>query len=363
VDQESGGGRPWTGSRPARLALPAAGLAAGLVLPWTIYPPVAVDILCWGLFAVAIDLLLGQAGLLSFGHAAFWGGAGYATGLVAVHTGAPFPVALLAGAGFAMLLAVPIGLLAIRRTGIYFAMVTLAFAQTLYYLANKWRGLTGGENGLQDVPRSLPGYDVSQPFRFYYAVLPVVVLALWLAWRVVRSPFGRVLTAVRDNPERARSLGYPVDRYKLAAFVVSAGLTGLGGGLFTLAHGFASLDGLYWTSSGQGVLMTVLGGIGTLWGPLLGAGAVVRLQDWLSTSGFNGPGIILGGVFIAAVLVFRSGIWGSGAALLRRFATPGAARAGVPAANLSRPDGDAPGLASDPAAGPGTRRDPALYSD
>jgi branched-chain amino acid transport system permease protein len=125
---------------------------------------------------------------------------------------------------------------------------------------------------------------------------------------------------VRDNPERARSLGYPVDKYKLAVFVISAGLTGLGGGLFTLAHGFASLDGLYWTTSGQGVLMTVLGGIGTLWGPLVGAGAVVRLQDWLSTSGFNGPGIILGGVFVVSVLVFRRGVWGTGSSVLRRLA-------------------------------------------
>jgi branched-chain amino acid transport system permease protein len=343
--------------------LPLVGVVVGLVLPWTIYPPVAVDILCWGLFAVAIDLLLGHAGLLSFGHAAFWGGAGYASGLIALHTGAPFPVAMLAGAGFAMLLAVPIGWLAIRRTGIYFAMVTLAFAQTLYYLANKWRGLTGGENGLQDVPRSLPGYDVSQPFQFYYAVLPIVAVALWLTWRVVRSPFGRVLTAVRDNPERARSLGYPVDRYKLAVFVISAGLTGLGGGLFTLAHGFASLDALYWTSSGQGVLMTVLGGIGTLWGPLVGAGVVVRLQDWLSTSGFNGPGIILGGVFIVAVLVFRRGIWGTGAALPRRCPGFRPSAGGRAALNLSRDDGDPSGLASGPGQGPEKRRDPALYSE
>ncbi|NUP50755.1 MAG: branched-chain amino acid ABC transporter permease, partial [Catenulispora sp.] len=255
-----------------------------------LYPPVAIDILCWGLFAVAIDLMLGYAGLLSFGHAAFWGGAGYASGLIALHTGVPFPVAVAFGAVFAMAIAVPIGLLAIRRTGIYFAMVTLAFAQTLYFLANKWRDLTGGENGLQGVPRSMPGFDITEPFSFYYAVLPIVALALWFAWRVVRSPFGRVLVAVRDDPERARALGYPVDRYKLMVFVMSAGLTGLGGGLFTLAHGFVSLDALYWTTSGQGVLMTVLGGIGTLWGPLVGAGAVVRLQDWLSTSGFEGPG-------------------------------------------------------------------------
>jgi branched-chain amino acid transport system permease protein len=293
------------------------------------YPPVAVDILCWGLFAVAVDLMLGYTGLLSFGHAAFWGGSAYATGLIALHSGLPFVVTVAGGTVFAMLLAVPIGLLAIRRTGIYFAMVTLAFAQTVYFLANKWRGLTGGDNGLQGIPRSLPGFDVSQPFSLYYAILPITAAALWLAWRCVHSPFGRVLVAIRDNPERARALGYPVDRYKLLVFVISAGLTGLGGGLFTVSHGFASLDGLHWTTSGQGVLMTVLGGIGTLWGPLIGAGAVVKLQDWLSTSGFNGPGIVLGGVFILVVLVFRRGVWGTVADLVGRRRTAPAAAVAV----------------------------------
>lgn len=298
-----------------RLALLAAGIVVGVVLPSTMYPPVAIDILCWALFAVAVDLLLGFTGLLSFGHAAFWGGSAYASGLVAIHSGLPFPVAVLAGAVFAMLLAVPIGILAIRRTGIYFAMVTLAFAQTIYFIANKWRGVTGGENGLQGIPSSLPGFDTSQAETLYFLVLPITAAALWLAWRTVHSPFGRVLTAIRDNPERAQALGYPIDRYKLQVFVISAGLTGLGGGMFAVSHGFVSLDALYWTTSGQGVLMTVLGGIGTLWGPLIGAGVVVKLQDWLTTSGFNGPGIILGGVFILVVLLFRRGVWGTVAGL------------------------------------------------
>lgn len=301
-----------------RTGLLVAAVAIGVILPWTMYPPVAIDVLCWGLFAVAIDLMLGYTGLMSFGHAAFWGASSYVTGQVAIHSGLAFPIVVAVGTLAAMALAVPIGFLAIRRTGIYFAMVTLAFAQTAYFLANKWRAVTGGENGLQGIPRSLPGFDVSEPFYLYYAVLPITAAALWLAWRTVHSPFGRVLVAIRDNPDRARALGYPVDRYKLLVFVISAGLTGLGGGLFAVSHGFTSLDSLYWTTSGQGVLMTVLGGIGTLWGPLIGAGAVVKLQDWLSTSGFNGPGIILGGVFILVVLVFRRGVWGTLSGLLTR---------------------------------------------
>ncbi|MEV0720839.1 branched-chain amino acid ABC transporter permease, partial [Asanoa sp. NPDC050611] len=166
-----------------RWVLLAAGLAVAFWLPNGLYPAVAVDMLCWALFAVAVDLLLGYTGLLSFGHAAFWGTSAYATGLVAIHAGVPFPVAVLAGALVAAALAVPIGYLAVRRTGIYFAMVTLAFAQMIYYIANNRRGLTGGENGLQSVPRELFGLDLTDAYYFYYAALPVVLLGLWAAWR------------------------------------------------------------------------------------------------------------------------------------------------------------------------------------
>ncbi|OLB78451.1 MAG: branched-chain amino acid ABC transporter permease, partial [Actinobacteria bacterium 13_2_20CM_2_71_6] len=254
-----------------------AGLAVALALPWLIYPPVALDVAAWALLAVALDLLIGFTGLLSFGHAAFWGTAAYAAGLVALHTPVPFPVAVLGGAVVAGALAVPIGYLAVKRAGIYFAMVTLAFAQLVYFVGNQWRGLTGGENGLQDIPRTLFGVDLSDPFFFYYAALPLVLAGLLAAWRIVRSPFGRVLVAIRDNPARARALGYPVARYKLLVFVLSATLAGLAGGLHAIGHGFASLDDLHWTTSGKAVLMVVLGGIGTLWGGALGAGLVVQL--------------------------------------------------------------------------------------
>ncbi|GAA1809266.1 branched-chain amino acid ABC transporter permease [Actinomadura chokoriensis] len=308
----------------------AIGLAAALALPWMVYPPVAMDIACWALFAAAVDLLLGFTGLLSFGHAAFWGGSAYCTGLIALHSGLPFPVAILGGAAFAALLALPIGYLSVRLTGIYFAMVTLAFAQMVYFIANQWRDATGGENGLQGIPRELFGLDLSEPFSFYYAGLPFVLAGLFAAWRIVRSPFGRVLVSIRDNPARARALGYPVDRYKLLAFVLSAGLSGLAGGVFAIGHGFASLEGVYWTTSGQAVMMVILGGIGTLWGGAIGAALVVQLQDYLATAGFQETGIVTGSIFIVIVLLFRRGIWGTARHLLaarRRAARPGAGQA------------------------------------
>lgn len=311
--------------RPAwiRAALLVAGLLFAFGLPWTLYPPVATDILCWGLFAVAFDLLLGHAGLLSFGHAAFWGTSAYVTGNIAIHSGLPFYAAVLGGGVAAALLAAPIGWLAVRRSGIYFAMVTLAFAQMVYFIANQWEGATGGENGLQGIPRDLFGLDLSDAFVFYYAVLPVVLVALGAAWRILHSPFGRVVTAVRENPDRVRALGYPADRYKLGVFVISAFLSGLAGGLYAINHGFASLQEVDWTTSGKVVVMTVLGGIGTLWGSLIGAAAVVRLEDWLSTAGFEQTDLVTGAVFIVAVLVFRRGVWGTVAHALRRRSGPG----------------------------------------
>jgi branched-chain amino acid transport system permease protein len=313
--------------RPVRIraALLAAGLLCAFGLPWTLYPPVATDILCWGLFAVAFDLLLGHAGLLSFGHAAFWGTSAYVTGLIALHSGLPFYAAVLGGAVAAALLAAPIGWLAVRRSGIYFAMVTLAFAQMVYFVANQWEGVTGGENGLQGIPRELFGLDLSDAFVFYYAALPVALIALAAAWRILHSPFGRVVTAVRENPDRVRALGYSADRYKLVVFVISAFLSGLAGGLYAVNHGFASLQEVDWTTSGKVVVMTVLGGIGTLWGSLIGAAAVIRLEDWLSTAGFEQTDMVTGTVFIVAVLVFRRGVWGTVAHALRRRSGPGIA--------------------------------------
>jgi branched-chain amino acid transport system permease protein len=302
------GGRPWQ-----RWALLAVGLATALSLPWFIYPPVAMDIAAMALFAIALDILLGFTGLLSFGHAAFWGGSAYATGLVAIHFGVPFPLAILAGAVFAMLLAVPIGYLSVRRSGIYFAMVTLAFAQMVYFIGYQWSSLTGGENGLQSVPTSFFGIELveSDSFYFYYAALPIILLGMWAAWRIVHSPFGRVLVAIRDNSPRARALGYDVEKYKVMAFVLSAGLAGLAGGVFAISHGFVALPDLHWTTSGEVVLITVLGGIGTLWGGIVGAFLVVSMADYLASSGIGGIDIVTGTVFVLVVLLFRRGIWGT----------------------------------------------------
>ena len=305
---------------PLRWVLLAVGLVIALALPWFIYPPVAMDVAAWALFAVSVDLLLGYTGLLSFGHAAFWGSSAYVTGIIAIRSGLPFPVAILGGMLFAMVIAVPIGYLSVRRTGIYFAMVTLAFAQMIYFIANQWRDLTGGENGLQGIPKNFFGVEAveSDSFSFYYAAIGLILLGLGFAWRVVNSPFGRVLTAIRDNPARARSLGYDVERYKVVVFVISAGLAGLAGGVFSISHGFASLDALNWTTSGKVVLITVLGGIGTLWGGPVGAFIVVQLEDSLASSGFDGIGIITGSIFVVIVLLFRHGVWGTARYLIRR---------------------------------------------
>jgi branched-chain amino acid transport system permease protein len=296
-----------------RLVLLVIGLFAALALPWMVYPPVATDIAAWALFALSVDLLLGFTGLLSFGHAAFWGGSAYVTGLIATKFGVPFPVAILGGMLFAMVIAVPIGYLSVRRAGIYFAMVTLAFAQMLYFVANQLSAVTGGENGLQGVPRKFFGIAPieTEAFYFYYAALVLVIIGAWWGWRIVHSPFGRVLVAIRDNPSRARALGYDIERYKLIAFVLSAGLAGLAGGIFAISHGFVSLQELNWTTSGKVVLMTVIGGIGTLWGGPIGAGVIVILEDQLSSSGFEGTGIITGAIFVVVVLLFRRGIWGT----------------------------------------------------
>jgi branched-chain amino acid transport system permease protein len=304
---------PEGGGAGLRWVLPAAGLVVALALPWLVYPPVAMDIVAMALFAIALDILLGYTGLLSFGHAAFWGGSAYVTGLIATHYGVPFPVAVAGGALFAMVLAIPVGYLSVRRSGIYFAMVTLAFGQMVYFIAYQWSDLTGGENGLQGVPRNFFGIELveTESFYFYYAALPILLLGMWAAWRIVHSPFGRVLVAIRDNTPRARALGYDVEKYKVIAFVLSAGLSGLAGGVFAVSHGFVALTELHWTTSGEVVLMTVLGGMGTLWGGILGAFLVVSLADYLTSSGFDGTDLVTGAVFVLVVLLFRRGIWGT----------------------------------------------------
>lgn len=300
-------------------------LVAVLILPWVIYPPIAMDIAAWALFAMSIDLLLGFGGVLSFGHAAYWGTSAYVTGWIAVNTPLPFPVAILIGAIGAMVLAVPIGMLSVRRSGIYFAMVTLAFAQMIYFLATQLGDITGGENGLQGVPKTFFGIEIVEKdsFYFYYAAIPIILLGAFAAWRIVHSPFGRVLSGIRDNPERVRALGYDVERYKLIAFVLSAGLAGIAGGVFAISHGFVSLQEVDWTTSGKVVLMTVLGGMGTLWGGPIGAAIIVLLEDYLSSSGFEGIGLVTGAIFVGCVLLFRKGILGTALALIERSRTTG----------------------------------------
>jgi len=296
-----------------RLAIAVVAVAIALALPRVLYPVLALNILAWGLFAMAVDLLLGFGGLLSFGHAAYWGVAGYVAGLVARDAGAAYPVAVLAGALAAAALAVPLGYLSLRRKGIYFAMVTLAFAQMLYYVANEARGITGGENGLQGIPRSFPGLALGQSMSFYYAALPLILIGYVAAYRIVGSPFGHVLVSIRDNEARAQALGYNTARYKLIAFVLSAALAGLAGSVYALGQRFASLELLHWSTSGEVVLMTVLGGIGSLWGGVLGAAVFLLLRDFLSTSDVfrDAPGVITGAVFIIVVLGLRRGLWPS----------------------------------------------------
>ena len=293
--------------RARDVALVVVGAVVALALPQVLYSALALRIVLWALFAVSVDLLLGYGGMLSFGHAAFWGGGGYAAALLARAYHLPFPVAALGGVAVAMVLALPIGYLAIRRRGIYFAMVTLAFAQMLFYIVNEWRDLTGGENGVQGVPKILPGISVSRTIDFYYAALPLVFVGFFIAYRIVHSPFGHVLVSIRDNEARAQALGYPTRRYKLIAFVLSGGLAGLAGSLFAIGNSFASLDLVHWTTSGSAVLMTVLGGLGTLWGGILGAAIVLLLEDSLA-SVTEAPGVITGVILIAIVLGFRRGL-------------------------------------------------------
>jgi branched-chain amino acid transport system permease protein len=304
--------------RPARPPwLGLAALAAALALPHLVYPVLAADILAWGLFAVAFDVLLGFTGLLSFGHAAFWGSSAYATGYLLKAAGLPVPAALLGGVLVALALAVPVAALSIRRQGIYFSMITLAFAQMVYFVALQATELTGGENGVQAIPRPpLLGLDLGDPVARYYLILALAGLGFLVAWRTVRSPFGRALRAIRDNEPRAQSLGYRTPRFKLVAMLISAGLTGLAGGLYALAHGVVALEVVHWTTSGLVVMMTILGGIGTLWGPVLGAVVVLVLRDRLASSPGR-PGVVTGGIFIA-ILFLRYGVrWPKGSPAAR----------------------------------------------
>jgi branched-chain amino acid transport system permease protein len=299
----------------------------GLLAPFVVYPVFMMKLLCFALFASAFNLLLGYTGLLSFGHAAFFGGASYITGHLVKVSGLTPELGVLGGTIFAALLGYIIGSLAIRRQGIYFAMVTLALAQIVYFIALK-APFTGGEDGLQGIPRgNLFGlidlnqsYDVGGsplPLNLYYFVFALFCLGFWIIYRTINSPFGQVLKAIRENEPRAVSLGYKVERFKLIAFVISAALAGMAGSMKSLVFQLASLTDVSWHTSGEVVLMTLLGGVGTVLGPLVGAFTVVTLQSELSSVG-SWITVIIGITFVICVLLFRRGFVGELGRLLKK---------------------------------------------
>ncbi|AJZ56661.1 branched-chain amino acid transport system / permease component family protein [Paraburkholderia fungorum] len=293
-------------------------IVLGCAAPFVVYPMFLMKVLCFALFACAFNLLIGFTGLLSFGHAAFFGGAAYITAHVAKVWGWPPELAILAGTAFAATLGLLFGWLAIRRQGIYFAMITLAFAQMIYFLASQMK-FTGGEDGIQAVPRGyLFGFiDLSQQLNMYFFVLAIFVCGFALIWRIVHSPFGQVLTAIRENEARAVSLGYRTERYKLLAFVLSALLAGLAGSAEALVFQLASLSDVTWNMSGDVILMTLLGGMGTLLGPVVGAALVVTLATQLAATDFPVT-MVIGAFFVVCVLMFRRGIVGELLARLPR---------------------------------------------
>jgi len=328
-------------------------LALALAAPMFAYPVFLMKLLCFGLFACAFNLLIGYTGLLSFGHAAFLGTGGYVAGYALTTLGLPVPVGILLAVLASSVLGLVMGALAIRRQGIYFSMITLALAQMVYFAALR-APFTHGEDGLQGVPRgSLFGLDLSNDLTLYYVVLAIFVAGFALIVRTIHSPFGQVLRAIKENEPRAISLGYDVDRYKLLAFVLSSALAGLAGATKTLVLSFETLTDVHWTMSGLVILMTLVGGMGTLVGPIVGAFLIISLEnrlgdlgawlaqvthvEWFSTLG-ESVGMVTGLVFVACVLLFRRGVVGEIGALLEARQRAGAAGTVTPAAaNGTRP--------------------------
>lgn len=309
-------------------------LIAALIAPAVLYPVLLMKILCFALFACAFNLLIGFTGLLSFGHAAFFGGASYFAGHALKVWGLPTEIGILIGTVCAAGLGLIIGGLAIRRQGIYFTMITLALAQMLFFVFLQ-APFTGGEDGLQSIPRgSLLGLlDLKNDIVMYYLVLAIVIAAFLFIVRIIHSPFGQVLKAIRENEARAISLGYDVERYKLLAFVLSAALAGLAGSTKAVVLGFGTLTDVHWSMSGLVVLMTLVGGLGTLVGPVVGAIVIIALENKLGDFGtwlasitniewFNTIGesvtMVTGLIFVICVLAFRRGIIGELAARIGR---------------------------------------------
>ena len=291
-------------------------IAFFIVFPFVVpYKALATQIIIWGLFALGYNVCLGYTGMLSFGHAAYFGVGAYTTGIVLIRLWENVWFGLLSGLVMGAVTAIVLGYLCIKRRGIYFAMLTLAFAQLLYFIAFQWVDLTGGDNGLRNIPAvplTLPGIsiDIDDPLRFYFFVLFFVVLALLVLNRILQSPFGHVLQAVRENEPRARSCGYETSNVRWLAFILSGTISGLAGGLYALYLHFVGIESLYWITSGQVVMITLLGGMGSFIGPFIGAGVFLFLEDVLSALTANWM-IFLGIIFVLCVLFFPSGVWGT----------------------------------------------------
>lgn len=293
-----------------KISLVILALLAIVPFQGIVYDLFMMKVFCFAIFAASLNLLLGFAGLLSFGHAAFFGTGAYITAHVMKEWGLTPELGLICGVLCSTALGYVFGALAIRRQGIYFAMITLALAQVIYFLATQVP-FTNGEDGIQGVPRGkfLGLIDLSSSTHMYYFAMVVFILAFFMIKRIVSSPFGQVMKSIRENEPRAISLGYDVNRYKLIAFTLSAGLAGLGGGLKSLVLQLASLSDVFWHTSGEAVLMTILGGIGTLWGPVAGAAIIINLQNYLANLG-GWSTIATGAIFVICVLAFRRGIVG-----------------------------------------------------
>ena len=313
--------RPLSGTSLAiwrRSLLPALGVAVLILAPFVFYPVFLMKLWCFALFACAYNLLIGYGGLLSFGHAAFFGSASYVTAHAAKIWGLPPELAILTGTATAAIIGLLFGIVAIRRQGIYFAMITLGLAQMIYFLALQMP-FTHGEDGIQSVPRGhLFGViNLENMFAMYYTVALIFLGGYLIIYRISNSPFGSVLRAIRDNQPRAISLGYRIDRYKLLAFVLSAALSGLAASTKAIAFRIATLTDVQWQMSGEVILMTLLGGMGTLFGPVVGAALVVSLHDYLATANVPVP-VVIGVIFVVCILGFRRGIVGEIVALLKR---------------------------------------------
>lgn len=294
-------------------------LVVGLLAPFALYPTFLMKVLCFALFASAFNLLLGYVGLLSFGHAAFFGGAAYVCGYLCKELGWTPETGILAGTLTAAVLGWGFGAIAIRRTGIYFAMITLALAQLVFFMALQLP-FTGGEDGMQGIPRGklLGMFDLSDNLAMYFFVFGIFMLGFALIYRTIHSPFGQILKAIRENEPRAISLGYDVHRYKLLAFVISAALAGMAGATKALVFQLASLTDAHWHMSGEVILMTLLGGLGTILGPAVGATTIVTLQTQLADKVGSWVTVIIGIIFVICVLAFRRGIVGELTALRQR---------------------------------------------